>query len=88
MGGLTRRQLLGKSIGAATAGAVLVGGAGVLPRMLGTTAQAEETPSDGEPLVVYVHGGTSGELQLMQGDHETVVRDARLVSRLRAASGS
>ena len=88
MGGLTRRQLLGKSIGAATAGAVLVGGAGVLPRVLGTTAEAAETAADGPPMVVYVHAGSSGELQLMHGEHETVVRDAHLVSRLRAASGS
>ena len=86
---LTRRQLLGKSIGAATAGAALVGGAAALPHVLGSASLASTGPAgDGPPLVVYVRPGTSGEIQLMRGDQETVVSDSHLVSRLRAAAGA
>ena len=90
MAGMTRRQLLGKSLGAATAGAALAGGATVLPKLLGITAEAATVSPSAEStrtdLVVHVRPGTSGELRVMSGDHEVVVTDAKLVSRLRSAS--
>jgi nitrous oxide reductase len=89
MAGLTRRQLLGKSLGAATAGAALVGGATVLPKLLATSAEADMAPSAAsarKDLLVHVRPGSSGELRVMSGDREVVVHDARLVSRLRSAS--
>ncbi len=86
---MTRRQMLGRSIGAATAGAALVGGAAVLPKLL-TTAEADTVASSAASrkadLVVHVRPGTTGELRLMTGSDEVVVRDAALVSRLRRAS--
>jgi nitrous oxide reductase len=92
MASLTRRQLLGKSLGAATAGAALVGGAAVLPKLLATTAEAQMEPSSAASrradLVVHVRPGSSGELRLMGDNHEVVVKDAALVSRLRRASAS
>jgi nitrous oxide reductase len=90
MADLTRRQLLGKSLGAATAGAALVGGSAVLPKLLATTAEARTVPSSAasrkSDLVVHVRPGASGEMRLMSGNHEVVVSDAALVSRLRRAS--
>jgi hypothetical protein len=90
MAGLTRRQLLGRSLGAATTGVALVGGGAVLPALLATTAQADTTPASAasakSDLVVHVAPGSSGELRVMSGSNEVIVKDAQLVSRLRRAS--
>ena len=90
MAGMTRRQLLGRSLGAATTGVALVGGGAMLPKLLATTAEADTTPASAastrSDLVVHVAPGSSGELRLMSGSGEVVVKDAQLVSRLRRAS--
>jgi hypothetical protein len=89
MPGLTRRQLLGKSLGAATAGAALVGGATVVPKLLaasGAKASRPSLDSVARTLVVYVRPGTSGDVQVISGEREVVINDAQLVSRLRSAS--
>ena len=89
MPGLTRRQLLGKSLGAATAGAALVGGATVVPKLLassGAQASSASRESAARTLVAYVRPGTSGDVQLISGEREIVINDAQLVSRLRSAS--
>ena len=45
MAGMTRRQLLGRSLGAAATGVALVGGGAMLPKLLATTAEADTTPA-------------------------------------------
>lgn len=89
MADLTRRQLLGKSLGAATAGAALVGGATVVPKLLasaGAQAARPSAESEARTLVVYVRPGSSGDVQVISGESETVVHDRQLVSRLRSVS--
>jgi nitrous oxide reductase len=89
MPGLTRRQLLGKSLGAATAGAALVGGAAVVPKLLASAGGQASRPSAdsvARTLVVHVRPGNSGELRVISGEREAVISDAQLVSRLRSAS--
>jgi hypothetical protein len=89
MGGMTRRQLLGRSLGAATAGVAMAGGVAALPRALGPEPLAADSRgADGQPLMVYVRPGSSGELQVMHDSGEVVVTDPQLVSRLRSASGA
>jgi nitrous oxide reductase len=86
---LTRRQLLGKSLGAATAGAALVGGATVLPKLLsasGAEASRPSRASEAKAMVVHIRAGNSGELEVMSGEREVIIKDAQLVSRLRRAS--
>ena len=79
MGNSTRRGFLAMAgIGAAAVGAAAVEAGG---------AAAAEQRSSG-PLVAYVRDVRRGEISVMVGEHEVVVRDRDLVNRLVHASRS
>ena len=84
--GMTRRQLLGRSVGSAAAGAALVAGGGAVTKMLLAPGVAEAS-DDSADVVVHIRGGSSGELLVMRGESEELVHDAQLVNRLRRAAG-
>lgn len=85
MSDTTRRGLLGM----AGAGAVAVGAAAVAPSAF--AASSGPTPaspgSAKEPVVAYVQDAAAGELTLMVGEREVVVRDRDLVNRILNAAG-
>ena len=87
---LTRRGFLkAAAIGAAAAGAVAAA-----PALLSqgahamTMNEAKPLPSfgRGNPVVVYIRNASKGEIVIMSGTREYVVKDSILASRLVAAS--
>lgn len=85
MAKLTRQALLRQTaVGAATVGALAA-----VPGL--TTAhaalrEANAPTASHEPLVAYVHDTTRGELVILAGTREIIVRDRALVKRLVAAA--
>ncbi|GEM_PF-2816757 len=81
--GLTRRGFLTRT----TVGAAAVGVLSAAPG-LGATAQTAESdapelsPATAEPLVAQVRDLATGEISVMSGLKEAVVRDPQLVLRL------
>jgi len=81
---LTRRRFLG----AASLGAASVGIMSSVPAVSLMSDSSEADPGDvpaaamAEPLVVQVRDFSSGEMSIMSGMREVVVRDPQLVMRL------
>ena len=100
MAGLSRRVfLLRSSVVAAAAGAVsaVPGLAGLLgaaesdaPSLDGTTAEVGGAvpglSGSAGPLVAHVRDASTGEIGILNGTREVVIRDPRLVARLIHAS--
>ena len=87
---LTRRGFLkAAAIGAAAAGAVAAAPALLSHGASALTAnEATPLPSVGKrnPVVVYIRNAAKGEIVIMSGTREYVVKDSILASRLVAAS--
>lgn len=84
---LSRRGFIGRT----TIGAAAMGLAGATPGLLLGTESSEVDPGDvpaaamAEPMVAQVRDFTTGEVSLMYGLKEVIVRDPQLVlKRLRA----
>jgi hypothetical protein len=75
MSDVSRRLFLANSAGLAAAGAAVA----ALP------ASLEEITAAG-PLVVHVADAASGEISVMTGESEVVIRDRTIVSRIVAAA--
>jgi hypothetical protein len=84
MAQMTRRDVLKKtSAGAAAVGALIIAPGLVSADVVAAgRAPTHTPPSTHEPLVAYVRDVSAGELTLMVGTREIVVRDHALVMRL------
>ncbi|MGX7680951.1 twin-arginine translocation signal domain-containing protein [Jatrophihabitans sp. DSM 45814] len=96
MSDATRRNfLIATGAGAAAAGIVasvpaLAGSKSGKSAKTGSPGQPEAltTPSDAAPLVAHISDPSTGEVSVLSGDREVIVRDHDLVARLtRAAQG-
>ncbi len=90
MASLTRRGFLTKaSVGAATVGVLGTSA----PAFTSTATNAEVDSSEvdpavmAEPLVAQVRNAATGELSIMSGAREFIIRDSQLVLRLLKAAG-
>lgn len=85
MAKLTRRVLLKQtSLSAAAVGALMAA-----PGLNAASALAESgsaTEAAHQPLVAYVHDTSKGEISLLVGTREIIVRDRELVKRLARAA--
>lgn len=86
MAELTRRGFIrSTSLGAVTVGMLAVPG-------LATVTEAAAAPvkrtssANHEPLVAYIRDAANGEISLMIGEREVVIRDHDLVARLHHAA--
>jgi hypothetical protein len=73
---------------------LVVAGAGAAGTVAATTGKAfadgstrRKADSAQEPVVAYVRDHRSGELELMVGEREVIVRDVDLVNRILNAAG-
>jgi len=84
MAKLTRRGLIRQtSVGAAAIGTgIAVPGFASAHAAAASHAPREAMPGPSEPLAAYVHDPARGELALLVGSREIVVRDPELVRRL------
>lgn len=86
MSDATRRTFLV----AAGAGAAALGVASIAPTAAAAaTTKGSNQPADlpaGEPLVAYVSDASTGELTLLVGEREVLIKDRDLVSRLTSAA--
>jgi hypothetical protein len=89
MSDLTRRGFLTRgSIGVAVAGALaVVPGLASLRPLTGTPIAGSRSWND-EPLVAHVRDLASGEIALLVGTNQTIIRDRPLALRLHAAARS
>lgn len=84
MSDLTRRGFVKTSAGTA-AGLATVGVLGVSASADASTGhEAEETGS--KPVVAYVKDPRKGEIAVMSGDREVVIRDRKLASQISRAA--
>lgn len=76
----TRRGFLGM----AGAGAVAAGTVSLAPAAFAEDADAKAPPegSANEPVVAYVSDARKGEVSVMSGEREVIVRDRALANRL------
>ncbi len=70
----------------AGAGAAAAGVAVVATPSLASTPAATQPSSSREPMMAYVSDPSKGEVTVMVGEHENVVTDHELVSRLLKAA--
>jgi hypothetical protein len=61
--------------------AAAVAGASALGAIAAAAAQADEHPGN-EPVVAYVKNPSKGEIAVMSGEREVVVRDRKLARQL------
>jgi hypothetical protein len=76
MSDLTRRGFVKNSAGAA-AGITVVGAL-----VAAGEAEAKEGAVGSEPVVAYVKDARKGDISIMSGDHEVVVRDRKLAAQI------
>jgi hypothetical protein len=93
MSDVSRRLFLANSAGLAAAGAAVAALPSMASVLPGTAATAaDEAPASLEeitaagPLVVHVADAASGEISVMTGESEVVIRDRTIVSRIVAAA--
>ncbi len=77
---LTRLGFVKSSVGAAV-------GMSAIGSIVAARAEAKDGPVGSEPVVAYVKDPRSGEISVMSGEHEVVVRDRDLAARLSRAAG-
>ena len=80
MGEITRLDFV-KSTAGAAAGMTVIGS------IVATKAQAKDAPAGSEPVVAYVKDPSTGEISVMRGDREVIVRDHKLAAQLSRAAG-
>jgi hypothetical protein len=76
---LTRRGFVNKSAGAA-AGLTAIGA------IVAEQADADSGTAGSDPVVAYVSDPSSGEISVMAGDREVVVRDRKLAAQIARAA--
>ncbi|MGO9900152.1 MAG: hypothetical protein ACLP0J_10775 [Solirubrobacteraceae bacterium] len=80
MSDLTRLGFVKSSVGAAV-------GMTAIGALVTARAEAHDAPVGSESVVAYVKDPSSGEISLMSGDREVIVRDRALAAKIgRAAS--
>jgi hypothetical protein len=58
----------------------------VVGALVTSQASADEGPVGSEPVVAYVKDPSSGEISVMSGDREVLVRDRKLAARIARAA--
>ena len=92
MSGLSRRDLIKASAGAAalavpiTALSSSAGGAAAADGATGATGSTSLTAVGRGPVMFCVHDATRGEVAIMHGADEVIVRDHQLVARVMDAA--
>jgi hypothetical protein len=77
---LTRLGFVKSSVGAAV-------GMTAIGSLVTASAEAHDAPAGSEPVVAFVKDPSSGEISVMSGEREVIVRDRELAARIgRAAS--
>jgi hypothetical protein len=59
----------------------------VVGALVTSQADADEGPVGSEPVVAYVKDPSIGEISVMSGDREVIVRDPKLAAKLARAAG-
>jgi hypothetical protein len=77
---LTRLDFVKSSAGAA-AGITAIGA------LVTSQAEADSGPVGSEPVVAYVKNPQDGEISVMSGDREVIVRDRKLAAEIARAAG-
>ena len=79
---LSRRALLTR----ASAGAITIGALSSMPLLASAVSTQAEQPVEeitvAEPLVVYIHNPSAGEIAVLSGTQEVTHHDPELVARL------
>jgi hypothetical protein len=77
---LTRKGFMKSTVGAA-AGMTAIGA------LAASQAEADDMPVGTESVVAYVKDPSSGEIAVMSGDREVIVRDPKLAAKIARAGG-
>ena len=91
MAKLTRRTLI-KQTSIGVAGVATIGVLTTVPQLTAVAAAAEHSATEQSaahsgPMVVHVRNFSTGEIGVMYGEKEVILRDPALVTRLLNAAG-